>query len=281
MKIGPYSLTALRVQEFSLDGGAMFGVVPKALWGREVSSDALNRVRLSTTLLLVSGAGRNILVDCGMGEAWPEKQRSLYDVSPFRLDRELALVGLARREITDVIITHLHFDHVAGAFRARGDELVPLFPDALFHVQEENLRTAMDPNRKEQASYDRRFVEAFRRSCRMNLLDGPGELTEGLDLIVSHGHTRGQQLARVTGEEGTLVHCADLVPGAAHVPLLWTTGYDVEPLRVIEEKEALLEEAAGGGWTLFFGHDPLYDGATLRRGDRGIVVDRTIGKGAL
>ncbi|KZK74742.1 MAG: metal-dependent hydrolase [Pelodictyon luteolum] len=276
MKIGPYSLTTLHVQQFSLDGGAMFGVVPKTFWEQAAPADALNRVRLSTALLLISGLGRNILVDTGMGTAWPEKLLSIYDVSAFLLDRELARNGLSAADITDVILTHLHFDHIAGAFRSCGEELVPLFPDAQFHIQEENLRTARNPNRKERASYDQRFIDAFLKHCRINVLDGALELFEGISLIPSNGHTRGQQLVKVTGCEDTLVHCADLVPSAAHIPLPWVTGYDILPLVVLEEKEALLEDAAAGGWTLFFGHDPVHEAATLRRTGKGIVADRFI-----
>ncbi|ABB23832.1 MBL fold metallo-hydrolase [Pelodictyon luteolum] len=273
MKIGPYTLTALRVQQFSLDGGAMFGVVPKSFWEQAAPADALNRVRLSAALLLISGPGRNILVDTGMGSAWPEKLRSIYAVSPFLLDEELARTGLSRTDITDVILTHLHFDHIAGAFRSCGENLVPLFPDARFHIQEENLRTARNPNRKERASYEPRFVDAFQQHCRINLLDGAQELFEGISLIPSHGHTRGQQLVKVSGSEGTLVHCADLVPSAAHIPLPWVTGYDIHPLVVLEEKEALLEEAVEGGWTLCFGHDPFHDAATLCRTGKGIAAE--------
>ncbi|TCD48357.1 MBL fold metallo-hydrolase [Chlorobium sp. N1] len=276
MKIGRYTLSSLHVQEFSLDGGAMFGVVPKTLWEPVAPSDDRNRVRLSSSLLLISGGGRNILVDCGMGDAWPEKLRSVYAVSPFLLDESLRRAGLCRSDITDVILTHLHFDHVAGAFREEQGELVPLFPDATFHLQAENLRTASSPNRKERASYDPRFVEAFRRHCRMNLLDGGGELFEGVELLVSHGHTRGQQLVRVSGPEGVLLHGADLIPSAAHIPLPWVTGYDIEPLRVLEEKEALLLEACREGWMLCFGHDPRHPACTLRMTGKGVAMDRTL-----
>lgn len=273
MQIGPYTLSSLHVQSFALDGGAMFGVVPKLFWQEASPADERNRVDLSTNLLLISGNGRNILVDAGMGSAWPPKMQEIYKVSRFSIQEELARVGLALEAITDIILTHLHFDHIAGAFRRNGDELEPIFPHAVFHVQEENLRTARTPNRKERASYNGEFVEAFSRLCTINPVTGPGELLAGIELLVSHGHTRGQQLVKVSSGEQSLVHCGDLVPSAAHIPLPWTTAYDIDPLRVIEEKEALLESAVEGGWSLYFGHDPRIDGATLRRDSKGIVFD--------
>ena len=219
--IGDYTLNSLVVQEFYLDGGAMFGVVPKTLWEKVVPADSFNRIKLVARLLLISGNGRHILVDTGMGTAWTEKLRSIYALSPFTLSLELQRFGLRTQDITDVIYTHLHYDHLAGAFELQGGHLQPLFPDAVHHVQEENYRSACYPHAKEKAGYIAGFVEALGRQKNLNLLNGETELFKGIRLSISDGHTKGQQLVTVFDDHHTLVHCADLIPFAAHIPLPW------------------------------------------------------------
>ncbi len=274
--IGDYTLSSLVVQEFYLDGGAMFGVVPKTLWEKVVPADSMNRIKLLARLLLISGNGRHILVDTGMGSAWSEKLSAIYALSPFTLSIELQRFGLQMHDITDVIYTHLHYDHLAGAFELQDGHLQPLFPDAMHHVQEENYRYASHPHPKEKAGYLGRFVEAFGRQKNLNLLNGDTELFKGIRLSISNGHTKGQQLVTVFDDHLTLVHCADLIPFAAHIPLAWVMSYDIEPLTVFDEKTDLLELAVKESWILFFGHDPNHEAATVRRDEKGIVADRYI-----
>ena len=150
--IGDYTLNSLVVQEFYLDGGAMFGVVPKTLWEKVVPADSFNRIKLVARLLLISGNGRHILVDTGMGTAWPDKLCSIYALSPFTLSVELQRFGLCTSDITDVIYTHLHYDHLAGAFELQGGHLQPLFPEAIHHMQEDNYRWACHPSCKRKSS---------------------------------------------------------------------------------------------------------------------------------
>ena len=276
MQIGDYRLFSLDVQDFALDGGAMFGVVPKVLWEKLAPADALNRVKLKARLLLISGHGRNILVDTGMGTAWSDKLRSIHALSEFRLESSLNAHGLRPDDITDIIYTHLHFDHVGGSFRPAGEGLEPVFPRARHYVQRENLLSARQPNQKEKVSYSAIFVDAFDRLSAVELIDGDAELFQGIEVVVSHGHTRGQQLVRVSGGGRSLVHGADLVPSSAHLPLPWVMGFDIEPLRVIDEKNALLERLLEAGETLFFGHDPFHEAATLGRGEKGITVNRFV-----
>jgi glyoxylase-like metal-dependent hydrolase (beta-lactamase superfamily II) len=271
IQIGDYTLRVLDAQEFSLDGGSMFGVVPKTMWEKPAPADELNRVRLSTRLLLISGRGRHILIDTGMGTAWSEKHRSIYSISPFRIHEELAAAGLETGDITDIILTHLHFDHVGGAFSLVEGELMPVFPNARILVQEENYRTASRPNVKERVSYNPAFIDALGRLPSLVLVSGEQELFAGIDIIISNGHTRGQQLVRISDGQKTLVHGGDLVPSAAHLPVAWITGFDIEPLTVIEEKSALLQEAFEKEWIIFFGHDPLIHAATVQRGEKGFV----------
>ncbi|MBM3162349.1 MAG: MBL fold metallo-hydrolase [Chlorobi bacterium] len=276
MQIGDYRLYSLDVQDFALDGGAMFGVVPKVLWEKLAPADNLNRVMLKTRLLLISGHGRNILVDTGMGTAWSEKLRTIHALSEFRLESALQAHGLTVQDITDIIYTHLHFDHVGGAFMPAGDRLEPVFPAARHFVQKENLLSAKHPNQKEKVSYSAAFVDAFANLSRVELLDGPAELYAGIEVFVSNGHTKGQQLVRVSDASLSLVHGADLVPSSAHLPLPWVMGFDIEPLTVIDEKTALLEQMLEKSEMLFFGHDPFNEAATLKRGEKGIMVDSFI-----
>ena len=276
MQIGDYRLFSLDVQDFALDGGAMFGVVPKVLWEKLAPADELNRVQLKARLLLISGLGRHILVDTGMGSAWSDKLRSIHLLSECRLESSLTALGLRPDDITDIIYTHLHFDHVGGSFRPAVEGLEPVFPRARHYVQRENLLWARQPNQKEKVSYSAAFVEAFGRLPAVELIDGDTTLFKGIELFVSHGHTRGQQLVRVSGGGRSLVHGADLVPSSAHLPLPWVMGFDVEPLTVIDEKTALLEQVLEGNETLFFGHDPFNEAAKLKRSEKGITADRFV-----
>ena len=272
LQIGNYRVAALLVQEFALDGGAMFGVVPKVFWQQQAPADALNRVTLAARLLLISGAGRNMLVDVGLGDAWSDKQRSIYAISPFRLREELQRFQLTADDITDVILSHLHFDHIAGAFAVENGGLVSLFPSATFHVQERNLQVACHPHIKEKGSYLSPYIDALMQQCNDSLKQGECDLCKGVSLLVSNGHTQAQQLVKISDGKQTLLHGGDLLPSAAHLPLAWITSYDVEPLQAINEKTALLETAMDEEWLLFFGHDPRYAAARIRRGEKGAEV---------
>jgi glyoxylase-like metal-dependent hydrolase (beta-lactamase superfamily II) len=272
MRIGDYTLYSLDVQDFALDGGAMFGVVPKVMWEKFAPADQLNRIMLKARVLLISGCGRHILVDTGMGTAWSEKLRSIYALSDCRLVSELKALGLETSSITDIIYTHLHFDHVGGAFRQVGLSLEPLFPDAHHYVQKANYLSALKPNQKERVSYAAPFIDALSRLSRLELIDGPMELFPSVEVIVSNGHTTGQQLVRVSDAEKTLVHTADLIPSSAHLPSSWVTGYDIEPLTVIEEKNKILRRAVDGSEMLFFGHDPFHEATLLKRDEKGAIL---------
>ncbi|TLU51898.1 MAG: MBL fold metallo-hydrolase [Chlorobium sp.] len=274
--IGSYSLFSLNVQEFFLDGGAMFGVVPKPLWEKVVPADTLNRIKLVARLLLISGNGRNILVDTGMGTAWSEKLQSIFSLSPFKLHEELRRLGLTTHDITDVIFTHLHYDHVAGMFELQGDHLRSLFPEATLYVQADNYQAACHPHPKEKAGYVPLFIEALGQQKNLRLLNGETELFEGISLLTVHGHTPGQQLVKVFDNHRTLVHCADLFPFAAHIPISWIMSYDIEPLKVFDEKTYILDRALKESWILYFGHDPMHEAATVRQDQKGIVPDRFV-----
>ncbi len=277
LSIDNYTLQTLDVQDFSLDGGSVFGVVPKVLWEKVTASDHLNRVRLSMRILLIRGEGRNILVDAAMGTAWSDKMKAIYDLSKWRLDDELQKAGLSRGDITDVIFTHLHFDHVAGAFEEREGRLVPVFPNARFFVQKENYETALRPNMKEKPSYIFPFIEALGKSGALELVEGVVELLPGIEMVpMGEGHTAGHQLVKVNGERTTLVHGGDLVPSSAHLGVTRGLAFDVAPLDVIREKIVLLDKLLDNRWILYFAHDPFIVAATVRRDEKHVVVDEEV-----
>jgi glyoxylase-like metal-dependent hydrolase (beta-lactamase superfamily II) len=260
MTVGPYTLTPIETGRFALDGGAMFGVVPKNLWNRTNPADEQNRIDMALRALLVQGDGMNILVDTGMGDKYDDKTRSIYklDHSTFTLQASLAKLGLKPEHITHVIQTHLHFDHCGGLVsQTSTGELVPTFPNARVFVQKENLKWARTPTDKDRASYLKQDWEAIVANGMLEELDGSGEIFPGIDLRIFNGHTRAQQLPLISDAAGNkLFFCADLFPTKAHINLPWIMGYDNFPLTTLEEKRTLLPEASEDGWKLFLEHDP-------------------------
>jgi len=271
LQLGPHRLDALETGTFSLDGGAMFGIVPKALWERKLAADALNRVPLAARCLLIRTAGRVILVDVGLGEQWSGKERGLYgiDSSTRNLDTELARVGLRRVDVTDVILTHLHFDHAGGALDASG-ELA--FPSATYHLQRRNWTWASHPSERDRGSYRAQTFARLGTSGALHLLEGETELFPGVHLILSEGHTVALQLVRVESEEGWLTFCADLIPTTAHLAPAWSMSYDLHPLAVLEEKKMLVAEAIEERGILFFEHDPIVQACRVREEGGEVVV---------
>jgi len=247
----------------------MFGVVPKPLWERRIPADERNRITLAMRCLLIVGKGRVILVDTGIGEKNDAKFAGIFgiDHAHSTLERSLASVGFTPEDVTDVILTHLHFDHCGGATRHDGERVVATFPRATYHVQREHWDWAMQPNARERASFLKENFEplATDPNAQLNLLDGGGSFCEGIELLVVSGHTRAMQLVKVFDEARTLLHAADLVPTSAHVPLPWLMAYDVEPLRTIEEKSRILGSAADEGWLLLFEHDAEVETAFVER----------------
>jgi glyoxylase-like metal-dependent hydrolase (beta-lactamase superfamily II) len=271
-QIGPYTLHTIETGRFRLDGGAMFGIIPKPLWEKKIEADAKNRIPLNMRCLLIEGLGRRILVDTGIGSKFSEKFASIYGVdhSEHTLDASLSAAGIAPASITDVILTHLHFDHAGGATCERDGGVVPAFPEATYHVQRDHWSAAHAPTLREKNSFLRHNFDPIEAAGQLNLIDGPETLWSGIDVIPIHGHTQAQQMIKIYGENAdTLLYAADLVPTTAHVPLVWGMGFDIRPLITIDEKQTYLRRAADGGWTLFFEHDPAVEIANIARTDRG------------
>jgi glyoxylase-like metal-dependent hydrolase (beta-lactamase superfamily II) len=270
--IGPYTLHVIETGRLGLDGGAMFGIVPKPLWERRIPADAQNRIPLHMRCLLLEAADRLVLIDDGLGDKYDDKFARIYAVDHERaeLHRSLEAAGFGAADVTDVVLTHLHFDHCGGSTRRKGGRLVPAFPEARFHVQRAHWEWARHPNAREKGSFFKENLDPLAASGQLQLLDGPGTLFPGVEVRVVNGHTEAQQIVKVEGPEGTLVFAADLLPTTAHLAPAWNMAYDVRPLVTIEEKGAFLEEAAAAGWHLFFEHDPEVAVASLIRSERGI-----------
>jgi glyoxylase-like metal-dependent hydrolase (beta-lactamase superfamily II) len=258
LTLGPWSVHTLETGTLRLDGGSMFGSVPKPIWSRSHPADDRNRILLAARALLLEGQGRRVLVDIGVGDKFPPKLADIYavDHAEHTLERSLAALGLGVGDITDLVLTHLHFDHAGGATRLQNGVLVPRLPRAQVHVQRRNLENARRPNPRERASYFAENWEPLEQAGLLRVWDGAQRPWPGIELFTADGHTRGQQLARVSGPEGTLYYVADLIPTASHVRIPFVMGYDVAAIETMEEKRALLTRAAAEGAWVCLEHDP-------------------------
>ena len=270
-KIGNYQLTSTDTGRFALDGGAMFGVVPKVLWSRTNPSDDINRINMALRSMLIKDNKHNILVDCGLPFNTDDKFNKIYavDHSEYSLQKSLSDLGLAPEDITDVIVTHLHFDHAGALSKLEGSNRVPMFPNATIHIQKEHWKHALNPTERDQASF---IIDTYRfleDSPNLNLIDGPGELFPGIHLEVINGHTPFQQMVRITDGVDTVLYTADLIPTASHIPLPYIMGYDLNPLKTLQEKKAVLPRAVEEGWTLVFEHDPFHPMSKVTKDEKG------------
>lgn len=281
----PFELGHLTVHEvrdgtIALDGGAMFGVVPRPLWERLLPPDARNRVHLAMRCMLVLDGKRRILVDDGAGTRWDGRHRDLYGISHegnLGLDAELRRAGLTRDDITDVVLTHLHFDHAGGTVRDEAGQLKLGFPNATYHLQRRHWKWAHQATDKDRGSFRPDDFAPLEKSGQLHLLEGGTELYPGINLFVSEGHTVGLQLVRLEAGDHTLVFCGDLIPTTAHLKSAWVAAYDLYPLTVIEEKKQLLAQAVEEGWYLFLEHDPSVAMCTVKDDGHGhVVVDRVV-----
>ena len=272
MQIGQYEIHALVAGRFALDGGAMFGVVPRPLWERTNPPDARNRVAMAARALLVIGNGRKILVDTGNGSKFPPKLAEIYriDTPPGIMEHELSRFGLFPSDITDVVLTHLHFDHAGGSTVMTDHGPRPAFPQARYYVQRDHWKSAQHPTERDRASFFPDDYLPLERDGVLEFLDGEGEIFPGISLRLFHGHTRALQCPLIRGDAKAVLFCADLIPMAAHVQLPWIMGYDLRPLETLEEKRAILQSAADEEWVLFLEHDPAIDGVTVKHGAKGI-----------
>jgi len=255
MKLGDLELHALTDGSFALDGGQMFGVVPKALWQKRLPADDRNRVCMSLTCLLVQTGRENVMVETGIGDHFDPKQIDIYGVEHFTtLPAELAKLGLAPEDIDFVINTHLHFDHSGWNVRRQGGKLVPTFPRARYLVQRGEWEHALNPTERDHASY----IEACFRpaEAQTELLSGDQEVLPGIRVEVVPGHTRNMQCVRIESRGQSAYFISDLVPTRAHLSYPWIMSFDLYPMETLAAKKRLLPELARQEAVVVFPHDP-------------------------
>lgn len=266
MKRGNWSFRVFTDGVFRLDGGSMFGVVPRVMWERQHPPDDQNRIELVLRCLLAENGPRRILVDTGIGDRWEEKQRSIYGFArrPGQLLAELAAAGVSAESITDVVLTHLHFDHCGGALRREGDASVPAFPRARHWVQKQQWDWAQRPSERDRASFRAADFAPLSDAGLLELVAGGTEILPDVRVTPISGHTPGQQMVEFHVAGGAIVFCGDLLPFASHLAVPWVMGFDLNPLLTIAEKRQFLSRAAEENYTLVFEHDPVIEACGVR-----------------
>lgn len=274
MKIGKYKLTAIDTVTFGLDGGAMFGIIPKPLWQKFNPADDQNRVTLGARSLLLENGKRKILIDTGIGEFWDEKFKSIYrfDKIENTLSDSLRKLNIGKDDITDVILTHLHFDHTGGSTTLVNGKWEPAFPNATYYVQKEHYEWAVNPSDRDRASFvQNRFVPLLEHGL-LKLVDKDYKVDDEFDFNIINGHTFAQQMVKISDGSNTLLYCGDLLPFSSHIPLPYIMGYDLQPLATLQEKKNLYPRAIDENWILFFEHDPEVVAATITKSEKGFFI---------
>jgi glyoxylase-like metal-dependent hydrolase (beta-lactamase superfamily II) len=267
---------------FKLDGGAMFGVVPKSIWNKVNPADENNLCSWALRCLLIEDGNRLILVDNGNGDKQDAKFFSHYHLhGDDTLDKSLAKYGFHRDDITDVILSHLHFDHCGGTIRREGDKLVPNFKNATVWSNEEHWQWATHPNDREKASFLKENILPIQENDQLKFIPIPNRgnplrqlasanFADSISIRIADGHTRAMMLPQIQYKDRTIVFMADLLPSQGHIPLPYVMGYDMFPMTTLDEKKTFLEEAVDNNYILFFEHDPKVECCTLQRTEKGI-----------
>ncbi len=263
---------------FKLDGGAMFGIVPKVLWQKSNPSDDLNLCTWAMRCLLIEEGDTLMLIDCGIGDKQDPKFFSHFHLhGNDSLIQSILKAGYSPQEITDVFLTHLHFDHCGGAVQFDKKHLPELtFKNARYWSNESHWKWAISPNAREKGSFLTENILPIQQSGHLHFIDpnAPGPL-QGMEILFVDGHTEKQMLPKIHFKGKTFIYIADLLPSVGHIPLPYVMGYDVRPLITIKEKEALLEEAVDNQYFIIFEHDPKVECCTLQRTEKGIRLAET------
>jgi glyoxylase-like metal-dependent hydrolase (beta-lactamase superfamily II) len=257
---------------FKLDGGAMFGVVPKSIWNKLNPADENNMCSWALRCLLIEDADKLILIDNGMGDKQDAKFFGHYYLhGEDTLDKSLAKHGFTKNDITDVFLTHLHFDHCGGSIKREGDKLVPAFKNAVYWSNERHWKWATQPNDREKASFLKENILPIAESGQLKFIETHApDLPSAISIRQVFGHTDAMMLPQVNYKGKTIVYMADLLPSTAHLPLPYVMAYDMFPLTTLNEKRSFLTEAQQNDYILFFEHDPLLECCTLQPTERGI-----------
>lgn len=275
MKIGKYELHAIETGSFGLDGGAMFGVVPKPLWQKSNPPDEQNRITLGARCLLLISNKRKILIDTGLGDDWEDKFKQIY-----RLEQpeKAILKGLRKyninaEDITDVIITHLHFDHTGGSTSFVEGKWIPTFPNADYYIQKKHFEWAINPTEKDRASFIQNRFMPLLKAGLLKLIEHD-EFDDEIKFLVINGHTFSQQMIKISDSSNIIVYCGDLIPTSSHIPIPYVMGYDLQPLVTMQEKKIMLPKAIEENWMFFFEHDPNIVMATVIETSKGFSADK-------
>jgi glyoxylase-like metal-dependent hydrolase (beta-lactamase superfamily II) len=273
-------LYSINTGYFKLDGGAMFGVVPKSIWNKINPADENNMCSWSLRCLLIEDESRLILIDNGIGDKQDAKFFSHYYMhGDDTLDKSLAKYGFGKNDITDVFLTHLHFDHCGGSIIRTGDRLIPAFKNAIYWSNKEHWDWAVYPNDREKASFLKENILPIEESGQLRFVDvtggtdgklGETAFANSVSVRFANGHTSNMMLPQVQYKGRTIVFMADLLPSAGHIPLPYVMGYDMFPLTTLNEKKSFLKEALEGDYILFFEHDALNECCTLQQTEKGV-----------
>ena len=278
MRIGDYDLYSIETSEFSLDGGAMFGIVPKPIWEREAPSDALNRIDMVTRSLLLCSDEKKILIDTGNGTKWEEKYRDIYniDTSRYNIENSLTKYGFSADDITDIINTHLHFDHAGGNTKIDDGSIVPTFPNAKYWVTKEHWELANHPSQKDSGSFIEHDWKVLAENGMIETVNGNEPFIKGIDSYITQGHTAGLLHPIISDGTKTLFYGADIFPLAAHISIPWVMAYDVQPVVTMKEKEILLSKMQDEEWILFLEHDPNIQACTVHQDGKHFKMNESV-----
>lgn len=258
---------------FKLDGGAMFGVVPKSLWQRTNPADENNLCTWANRLLLIEDGDRLTLVDTALGDKQDAKFFGHYYLhGDDTLDRSLAKHGFHRDDITDILLTHLHFDHCGGAIRREGDRLVPAFRNARFWSNQKHWHWATNPNSREKASFLAENIQPIAESGQLNFIAEGENYSDNIAIRYAYGHTEAMMLPQIHYKGKTILYMADLLPSVGHIPISYVMGYDVRPLLTLDERQSYWQEIVEKEYILMLEHDPINECCTLQQTEKGIRV---------
>jgi glyoxylase-like metal-dependent hydrolase (beta-lactamase superfamily II) len=261
---------------FKLDGGAMFGVVPKALWNKTNPADENNMIDMVTRCMLIIDGERKILVDAGFGDKQDETFRSRYQVHNIPFEEALGAYNVIPDDITDVIMTHLHFDHCGGGTKWNNDrtEYELTFKNANYYISRIQFENGLKPNKREKASLLPENINPYSGSKQLKLIEKDGELLPNIHIKIFNGHTLGQVIPFVNYNGKTVVYTADFLALSAHIPIPFVMSYDIDPLLSMDEKEQFYRDAVEKNYILFFEHDPKVECCNLRQGKKGVEIDK-------
>lgn len=262
---------------FKLDGGAMFGVVPKVIWNRTNPADANNLCTWAMRCLLIEDGERLILIDTGIGDKQDERFLSHYYLhGDATLEGSLTKLGFHSDDITDVFLTHLHFDHVGGAIKKEGDKPIPAFKNATYWSNSKHWEWAVNPNDREKASFLKENILPIQASGQLKFIDAHDNVkfTDDIAVRFVYGHTESMMLPLIAYKDKQVLYMADLLPSVGHIPLPYVMAYDMFPLQTLAEKKIILDEAVAKNYILFLEHDPVNECCTLQQTEKGVRLDK-------